>query len=64
MSFRQQPSLMTVYERLRKQSYRQRVEPLTWVWGFVDPRLPSARAHRHYLDGVRDALDAVADDVN
>lgn len=51
-------ALSTVYERLRKRSYRQRILPHI---GYEDQRAWSARAdHKAYLRGVRDALNDVA----
>ena len=51
MGFRQVPALMAVYERLRKRSYRRKLR-----------RMQTPYAHRRYVQGVKDALNGVADD--
>lgn len=45
--------LSKIYERLRKRSYRKHFPPMKL--GYYDAHLH----HRYYLNGVRDALNAV-----
>lgn len=49
-SFRTNPTLMRIYERLRKRSYR--LSARRWF------DMNRERLHHAYLDGVRDALIA------
>lgn len=44
--------LTTIYDRLRKRSYRRSGK---WYFGAV-----RNHAHKHYMEGVKDALYAIA----
>lgn len=52
--------LNPIYERLRKRSYRQRVEKVgraLWNW---EQRFEGKKLHKAYVAGVKDALNEVA----